>query len=102
MDEALLGPRGKPKPDAVIGAQRIAAGKDQASGVWLCHSESFCFERVRLHRPRKNSPEQCEASGHDLSRAAKTPKQMWLQPPREGLRLKHLPSGAKARFVFHS
>ncbi len=31
--EALLGPFGKPKPDAVIPAQRVAAGEDEASSL---------------------------------------------------------------------
>ena len=30
--ESLLGPLGKPKPNTVIAAQRVAAGKNEASG----------------------------------------------------------------------
>ena len=32
VSKAPFGPLGKPKPDAVIGAQRVAAGEDEASG----------------------------------------------------------------------
>jgi hypothetical protein len=37
IGETPLGPRGKPKPDTVISAKRVAAGEDQASGWWLGH-----------------------------------------------------------------
>jgi hypothetical protein len=30
--EALVGPFGKPKPDAVISAQGVSAGEDEAAG----------------------------------------------------------------------
>jgi len=42
LAKALLGPAGKTKPDAVIAAQRISAGKDQASG-WIGWHEFIRF-----------------------------------------------------------
>ena len=35
--ESLLGPLGKPKPDAVISAQRVAASENEASGWGVSH-----------------------------------------------------------------
>jgi len=37
ITEALLGPPGKPKPDTVISAQRVAAGENEAAGWSLAH-----------------------------------------------------------------
>jgi hypothetical protein len=50
--EAVFSPFSKPKPDAVIAAQRVAAGEDEASGFDLGYQ---CFERARLQPRRRNS-----------------------------------------------
>jgi len=44
--EAPLGPLGKPKPDAVISAQRVAAGEYEASGRGRAHGLSLADELV--------------------------------------------------------
>ncbi len=44
--EAIFSPAGKPWPDAVITAQRIAASEKKASGLGGCHSSMVLSVRL--------------------------------------------------------